>query len=84
MKFHVTEIKALGSGMSRRLSLRLEKSDDSNSAQSNAAGDPPQAVFTVHAVVPYNPEFGPTQIGQVFEFAAPEQDSAPFFTVKKK
>lgn len=69
MKFHVTEIKSLGHGMSRRLSLRLEKSDDpgSGQAESNGMGDPPPAVFTIHAVVPYSPEFGPTRIGQEFE-----------------
>lgn len=78
MKFHVTEIKALGSSMGRRLSLRLEKSDDPNSAQqSNGMGDPPPAVFTIHAVVPYSPEFGPTQIGQEFELVKSDSQVKP-------
>lgn len=75
MKFHIVEIKSLGYGLSRRLSLRLEKSDDPNQAQ--AGGEPPLAVYTIHAVVPFNPEYGPVQIGQEFELVPSSSNITP-------
>jgi hypothetical protein len=69
MEFTVTEIKALGvrdqvvSAFTKlpghSLSLRLEGYEPCSS------GGP---LYTIHAVVPYSPEFGSIQIGQRFKF----------------
>lgn len=65
MEFEVTEIKALGNNRAtgftvgpESLSLRLE-----GYAPCSVGG--PR--YTLHAVVPYSPEFGTVQVGQKFK-----------------
>lgn len=64
--FSVVEIKALGSGLGRRLSVRLDGAYDGCGQATNCAGDVPPAQYTIHAVLPFSPEFGPLQIGHRF------------------
>jgi len=63
--FSVVEIKALGSGLGRRLSVRLD-GDWLDRASCNSQGAPQPAAYTIHAVLPYSPEYGTLQIGQRF------------------
>lgn len=69
--FSVVEIKQLGRGLGRTLSVRYE-GEYENSGQSvdsyNGAGDPP-ARYTLHAVLPYDPDTSQLKIGQQFLLA---------------
>ena len=65
MEFQVTEIKMLGQGLSRSLSLRLDAVQDPNAVQSYT---PEKSRYTIHVVVPFSPEFGNVQVGQTFSF----------------
>jgi hypothetical protein len=58
MIFNVTEIKKLGRGFDMNLSIRMEGGDNTR--------------YTIHAVLPYTPEFGQLQIGQEFELKKSE------------
>ena len=67
MVFEVTEIKALGGNVNTAggfhagldsLSLRLQAKLYTGDAR----------IFTIHAVVPYSPEFATVQVGQKFKF----------------
>lgn len=71
MLFELIEVKALGKGMDRSLSLRLEEShhqiDTIHSANAATSGiRTADSRHTIHAVVPYSAEFGKLQIGQTF------------------
>jgi hypothetical protein len=64
MEFEITEIKMLGQGFGRSLSLRLDAVSEARSASSGFS----KSAYTIHAVVPFSPEFGNVQIGQRFSF----------------
>jgi len=67
MKFEVTEIKKLGSGLGQSLSVRLEKVEESQCAANVA--QTLRCMYTIHAVLPFWAEFSQIQIGQVFDFS---------------
>jgi plastocyanin len=69
MEFETTEIKMLGYGLGRSLSLRLDATNESKSASSGFT----KAAHTIHAVVPFSPEFGNVQVGQKFKFERIEE-----------
>jgi hypothetical protein len=64
MDFEITEIKMLGHGLGRSLSLRLDAVSNAMSASSGFS----KSAYTIHAVVPFSPEFGNIQVGQKFKF----------------
>lgn len=75
MLFELMEVKVLGKGQDRILSLRLEKSasqcrveeDSDYQSGCESGGIPtPDSRFSVHAVVPFNYEFSRLQVGQTF------------------
>lgn len=69
MEFEVTEIKMLGTGIGRSLSLRLNAASSAKTVSSGCT----KAAYTIHAVVPYSSEFGTVQIGQKFIFERVEK-----------
>jgi hypothetical protein len=68
MIFSVVEIKQLGKGLGRTLSVRLEGeyAGTAGCESVHTAGDPPPARYTIHAVLPFDPEYGNLQIGNQF------------------
>lgn len=66
MRFEVVEVKKLGRDVFFSLSVRLEKKKDDGCGE--CGGEPKPSPYTIHAVLPYIPEFGNLQIGQTFEF----------------
>lgn len=72
MKFNVVEVKKIGRDMLFSLSVRLEKSDDPNTAQ--CGGPRLASSYTIQAVLPYDPVFGSMQIGDEYEFKRAESE----------
>lgn len=68
--FSVVEIKLLGQGLGQRLSVRLDGEYDGVGYASGADSNPPPARYTIHAVLPFSPEYGTLQIGQRFKLVA--------------
>lgn len=66
MIFSVVEVKQLGRGFSRSLSVRFEgEYEGIGTAQAEGLETVP-ARFTIHAVLPFDPEYGNLQIGNRF------------------
>src|ERR1700687_3366687 len=65
MNFEVTEIKSLGKGLDKRLSVRLEAIPEFGT---NQCGGEQETLYTIHAILPQNSEFSSIQIGEGFIF----------------
>ena len=66
LEFSVVEIKSLGYGLSRRLSVRFDGAYPGTAKCGGISLEESPASFTIHAVLPYSPEYGTLQIGQKF------------------
>lgn len=72
MKFEVIELKSLGTGLGKRLSIRLKDSPDPNMQSGSISvlnDQEPEPMYTIHAVVPFH-SFKSVKIGDEFHFVS--------------
>jgi hypothetical protein len=66
MIFSVTEIKQLGRGLGMSLSVRFDGEYEGSGYESSAGVEPAPSRYTIHAVLPFDPDYGNLQIGNRF------------------